>query len=105
MASAGASKQDQSRPSQPRPLSELPSKLPRRRPTIPQTTNRIPGISASRISWSTIAIAVLVAVSAARVYRRDGAGGVWEILRHDLGLFGGILPRVLPPVCSAPPAA
>jgi uncharacterized membrane protein YraQ (UPF0718 family) len=47
------------------------------------------------ISWSMIVIAVLVAVSAALVYRRDGAAGVWEILKHDLTLFGGILPRVL----------
>jgi uncharacterized membrane protein YraQ (UPF0718 family) len=47
------------------------------------------------ISWSTVLIAVLVAISAALVWQRDGAGGVWRILRHDLGLFGGILPRVL----------
>jgi uncharacterized membrane protein YraQ (UPF0718 family) len=47
------------------------------------------------VGWSTISIAVLVAVSAALVYRRDGAAGVWEILKHDLTLFGGILPRVL----------
>jgi uncharacterized membrane protein YraQ (UPF0718 family) len=40
-------------------------------------------------------IAVLVVVSAALVWRRDGSAGVWEILRHDLGLFGGIVPRVL----------
>ncbi|MEA2918431.1 MAG: hypothetical protein QOJ15_10512 [Bradyrhizobium sp.] len=42
-----------------------------------------------------IMIGVLVAVSAALVYRRDGIGGVTEILSHDLTLFGGILPRVL----------
>jgi uncharacterized membrane protein YraQ (UPF0718 family) len=47
------------------------------------------------VGWSTISIAVLVAISAALVYRRDGAAGVWEILKHDLTLFGGILPRVL----------
>jgi hypothetical protein len=47
------------------------------------------------VSWSTIVIAVLVAISAGLVWRRNGAGGVWEILQHDLGLFGGILPRVL----------
>jgi uncharacterized membrane protein YraQ (UPF0718 family) len=47
------------------------------------------------IGWSTISIAVLVAVSAALVWRRDGADGVWVILKHDLTLFGGILPRVL----------
>src|ERR1700716_1497848 len=40
-------------------------------------------------------IAVLVTVSAALVYRRDGIDGVLEILTHDLALFGGILPRVL----------
>jgi uncharacterized membrane protein YraQ (UPF0718 family) len=54
-----------------------------------------PGHIRKPISWSTVAIAALVAVSAALVYRRDGAGGVREILQHDLGLFGGILPRVL----------
>lgn len=42
-----------------------------------------------------IVIGVLVAVSAALVWRRDGVTGVTEILTHDLGLFGGILPRVL----------
>ena len=38
---------------------------------------------------------MLVAVSAALVWRRDGIDGVTEILTHDLALFGGILPRVL----------
>jgi uncharacterized membrane protein YraQ (UPF0718 family) len=47
------------------------------------------------IDLSMISIALLVAISAALVYRRDGANGVWEILRNDLALFGGILPRVL----------
>ena len=42
-----------------------------------------------------IVIGVLVAVSAALVYRRDGIDGVVEILTRDLALFGGILPRVL----------
>jgi len=48
-----------------------------------------------QLDWPTIVIAVLVAVSAALVYRRDGGPGVWEILQHDFALFGGILPRVL----------
>ena len=47
------------------------------------------------ISWSLVFIAMLVAVSATLVYRRDGIDGVLEILTHDLALFGGILPRVL----------
>ncbi len=42
-----------------------------------------------------IAIGVLVAVSATLVWRRDGIGGVLDILTHDVTLFGGILPRVL----------
>jgi uncharacterized membrane protein YraQ (UPF0718 family) len=54
-----------------------------------------PGRIRKPVGWSTISIAVLVALSAALVYRRDGAAGVWEILKHDLTLFGGILPRVL----------
>jgi uncharacterized membrane protein YraQ (UPF0718 family) len=47
------------------------------------------------IGWSMIVIGVLVVVSAALVYRRDGIQGVTEILTGDLALFGGILPRVL----------
>jgi uncharacterized membrane protein YraQ (UPF0718 family) len=54
-----------------------------------------PGRKRKPIGWSTISIAMLVAISAALVYRRDGAAGIWEILKHDLTLFGGILPRVL----------
>jgi uncharacterized membrane protein YraQ (UPF0718 family) len=54
-----------------------------------------PGRKRKPIDSSTISIAVLVAISAALVYRRDGAEGVWEILKHDLTLFAGILPRVL----------
>jgi uncharacterized membrane protein YraQ (UPF0718 family) len=54
-----------------------------------------PGRKRKPVGWSTISIAVVVAISAALVYRRDGASGVWEILKHDLTLFGGILPRVL----------
>jgi uncharacterized membrane protein YraQ (UPF0718 family) len=47
------------------------------------------------IGWSMIVIGVLVVVSAALVYRRDGIEGVLDILSHDFLLFGGILPRVL----------
>jgi uncharacterized membrane protein YraQ (UPF0718 family) len=47
------------------------------------------------IGWSMIAIAVLVAVSATLVWRRDGLAGVLDILGHDVLLFGGIMPRVL----------
>jgi uncharacterized membrane protein YraQ (UPF0718 family) len=54
-----------------------------------------PGHIRKPIGWSMIVIGVLVAVSAALVWRRDGTAGVLEILTHDLGLFGGILPRVL----------
>jgi uncharacterized membrane protein YraQ (UPF0718 family) len=54
-----------------------------------------PGRVRKPIGWSTLIIAVLVAVSAALVWRRDGTSGVTDILTHDLSLFGGILPRVL----------
>ncbi len=47
------------------------------------------------IGWSTIFIAVLVAVCMAIVYRRDGLDGAMTILKHDVGMFGEILPRVL----------
>ena len=80
---------------QPNPLSELPAKSPAPAADDTADDEPHPGHIRKPVSWSTIAIAVLVAVSAALVYRRDGASGVWEILRHDLGLFGGILPRVL----------
>lgn len=45
--------------------------------------------------WSTFVIAVLVLVSGALVWRRDGIDGVWAILSHDVLLFGEIMPRVL----------
>jgi uncharacterized membrane protein YraQ (UPF0718 family) len=76
-------------------LSEPPSKPPAPAADDSADDEPRPGHIRKPVSWSTIAIAVLVAVSAALVYRRDGAKGVWEILQHDLGLFGGILPRVL----------
>jgi hypothetical protein len=60
-----------------------------------------PGRARKPIGWSMIVIGVLVAVSAALVYRRDGILGVTEILTSDLALFGGILPRVLAGCCSA----
>jgi uncharacterized membrane protein YraQ (UPF0718 family) len=47
------------------------------------------------LSWSMIFIGVLVVVCVVLVWRRDGIGGVLEILTSDLTLFGGILPRVL----------
>lgn len=76
-------------------MSELPPQDPA--PAADDSADSEPrsGHVRKPISWSTIAIAVLVAVSAALVYRRDGRDGVWEILQHDLGLFGAILPRVL----------
>ena len=54
-----------------------------------------PGHIRKPVGWSMIVIAVLAAVSALLVYRRDGIDGVTTILIHDLALFGGILPRVL----------
>jgi uncharacterized membrane protein YraQ (UPF0718 family) len=54
-----------------------------------------PGRVRKPIGWSLIFVAVLVAVSATLVYRRDGIDGVLEILTNDMALFGGILPRVL----------
>jgi uncharacterized membrane protein YraQ (UPF0718 family) len=76
-------------------LSELPTKDPA--PDADEAAESGPrrGRKRKLIDASTISIAVLVAISAALVYRRDGAEGVWEILKHDLTLFGDILPRVL----------
>jgi len=74
-------------------LSELPLKDPA--PADDATDGPRPGRIRKPIGWSMIVIAVLVAVSATLVWRRDGIDGVLEILTHDLTLFGGILPRVL----------
>jgi hypothetical protein len=76
-------------------LSGLPTKDPAPDTDDAAESGPRPGRIRKPIGWSTISIAVLVAISAALVYRRDGAAGVWEILKHDLTLFGGILPRVL----------
>ena len=76
-------------------LSELPTKDPAPDADAIVDSEPSPRPKRKPIGWSTISIAVLVAISAALVYRRDGAAGVWEILKHDLALFGGILPRVL----------
>jgi uncharacterized membrane protein YraQ (UPF0718 family) len=76
-------------------LSERPTKDPA--PDADEAAESEPrrGRKRKPIDSSTISIAVLVAISAALVYRRDGAESVFEILKHDLTLFGGILPRVL----------
>jgi uncharacterized membrane protein YraQ (UPF0718 family) len=76
-------------------LSELPTKDPAPDADDAAESEARPRPIRKPISWSMIVIAALVAISAALVYRRDGASGVWEILKHDLTLFGGILPRVL----------
>jgi uncharacterized membrane protein YraQ (UPF0718 family) len=76
-------------------LSEFSTKDPAPDADDVADTEASPRPKRKPVGWSTISIAVLVAISAALVYRRDGAEGVWEILEHDLALFGGILPRVL----------
>jgi uncharacterized membrane protein YraQ (UPF0718 family) len=76
-------------------LSGVPTKDPAPDADDAAESEPRPGRIRKPIGWSTISIAVLVAISAALVYRRDGTAGVWEILKHDLTLFGGILPRVL----------
>jgi uncharacterized membrane protein YraQ (UPF0718 family) len=58
-------------------------------------TEPLPKRGRKPVGWSMIVIAVLVAISAGIVWRRDGLNGVLEILTSDLALFGGILPRVL----------
>ena len=78
----------------PSPLSELPLKEPAPAAGTANDEPR-PGHIRKPVGWSMIVIAVLVAVSAGLVWRRDGINGVTEILTHDLSLFGGILPRVL----------
>lgn len=76
------------------PLSESPQTLPST--AVDDTAKGKRAIPARKpIGWSTIFIAVLVAVCATLVYRRDGLEGTLAILRHDLGMFGEIVPRVL----------
>jgi uncharacterized membrane protein YraQ (UPF0718 family) len=71
------------------------AELPVKDPAPADDAEPRPGRVRKPVGWSLIVIGVLVAVSATLVYRRDGIAGVTEILTHDLGLFGGILPRVL----------
>ena len=71
------------------------SELPATNPAPADDGEPRPRRNRKPIGWSMIFIGVLVAVSATLVYRRDGIGGVTEILTRDLTLFGGILPRVL----------
>jgi uncharacterized membrane protein YraQ (UPF0718 family) len=73
------------------------SEIPLKDPGLPDDAEPEPRPRRKRrpVGWSIITIGMLVAVSAALVYRRDGMSGVLEILTHDLTLFGGILPRVL----------
>jgi hypothetical protein len=94
LRTAGELKQGQPPHCQITPLSELPLKEPAAADDAGDAEPRR-GRQRKPIGWSMIMIGVLVAVSAALVYRRDGIDGVMEILTHDLALFGGILPRVL----------
>jgi uncharacterized membrane protein YraQ (UPF0718 family) len=71
------------------------SELPPKDPAPADDAEPRPGRIRKPIGWSMLSIAVLVAVSAVLVYRRDGIHGVTVILFSDLTLFGGILPRVL----------
>jgi uncharacterized membrane protein YraQ (UPF0718 family) len=75
-------------------LSDDPSKDPAQLSDAADSETR-PARARKPVGWSMITIAVLVAVSATLVWRRDGLSGVLDILEHDVWLFGGILPRVL----------
>jgi uncharacterized membrane protein YraQ (UPF0718 family) len=45
--------------------------------------------------WSTALVTVLVVCAATTVYLRDGRARFFAILADDLGLFAGMLPKVL----------
>src|SRR5258708_36358407 len=94
MAVPGRLSQSSLTPRQTIRLSELPQKDPAPADDAAEGEPR-PGRVRKPIGWSMIVIGVLVAVSAALVYRRDGIKGVNEILTSDLSLFCSILPRVL----------
>ena len=71
-----------------------------RRPRIIRTDPLPPEAPIKRVKrkafdWSSAAVGVAVAVSAAVVYWRDGQARFLEILFGDLGLFIDILPKVL----------
>ena len=92
---AAGTKQDQDfSPARFIALSEPPLKEPAPADELAEA-EQAPRRKRKPVGWSMIFIGVLVAVSATLVYRRDGLGGVLEILTNDLALFGGILPRVL----------
>jgi len=92
---AAGTKQDQDfSPARFIALSEPPLKDPAPADELAEA-ERAPRRKRKPVGWSMIFIGVLVAISATLVYRRDGIGGVLDILTHDLALFGGILPRVL----------
>jgi uncharacterized membrane protein YraQ (UPF0718 family) len=76
-------------------LSEPSSKDHAAVASAPEGEEARPGRVRKPIGWSMISIVVLIVISAVLVYRRDGIDGVLEIFTHDLGLFGGIVPRVL----------
>lgn len=71
------------------------SEIPVKDPALGDDAEPGPRRKRRPVGWSIITIGVLVVVSAALVWRRDGIDGVLDILTHDLKLFGGILPRVL----------
>src|SRR6478735_5896106 len=92
---AAGTKQDQDfSPARFIALSEPPLKDPAPADELAEA-EQAPRRKRKPVGWSMIFIGVLVAISATLVYRRDGLSGVLEILTSDLGLFGGILPRVL----------
>jgi uncharacterized membrane protein YraQ (UPF0718 family) len=45
--------------------------------------------------WSTAVIAVVTVISATIVYVRDGSARFFSILEGDLGLFAGMMPKML----------
>src|SRR5258708_33851895 len=75
-------------------LSELPQKDPAPADDAAEGEPR-PGRVRKPIGWSMIVIGVLVAASAALVYRRDGIKGVTEILTSACAASAPILPRWL----------
>src|SRR6478609_1148543 len=92
---AAGTKQDQDfSPARFIALSEPPLKDPAQASELAEA-EQAPRRKRRPVGWSMIFIGVLVAISVTLVYRRDGIGGVLEILTNDLSLFGGILPRVL----------
>lgn len=55
----------------------------------------VPARRRKAFDWSAAVILVVVIAAASYVYWRDGTDRFYDVMWHDLGLFGDMLPKVL----------